>query len=182
MHGIRGMVATLLALSVAGLSARQVAGTRPATSAAARVASRSTPHLKFTATISPVVIGPGARISIALDVVPKKGMHVYAPGTQYRPVVIRLQADPSLRVHNPVYPKPTVYRFKPLNEDVLVYDAPFRLVVDVIAGDSVALRAQLRGRTQMTIKGTLDYQACDDRLCYLPASVPFQWTLRVAGE
>lgn len=35
---------------------------------------------------------------------------------------------------------------------------------------------------QMTIKGTLDYQACDDRLCYLPTSVPFQWTLRVAGE
>ena len=109
-------------------------------------------------------------------------MHVYAPGTQYRPVVIRLQANPALRVHNPVYPKPTVYRFKPLNEDVLVYDAPFRLVVDVIAGDSVALRRQLRGRTQMTIKATLDYQACDDRMCYLPASVPFQRTLRAAGQ
>ena len=182
MHGIREVVAMLLALCVAGLPARQVPGTRPATSAAARVVSRSTPHLKFTATISPVVIVPGARISIVVDVVPKKSMHVYAPGTQYRPVVIRLQADPTLRVHNPVYPKPTVYRFKPLNEDVLVYDTPFRLAVDVIAGGSVALRRKLRGRTQMTIKATLDYQACDDHMCYLPASVPFQWTLQVAGE
>jgi DsbC/DsbD-like thiol-disulfide interchange protein len=108
-------------------------------------------------------------------------MHVYAPGTQYRPVKISVHADPSLRVHNPVYPKPTVYRFKPLNEDVLVYDGPFRLVVDAIAEDSAALRAQLRGRNQITIKGTLDYQACDDRLCYLPASVPFQWTLKLDG-
>jgi Disulphide bond corrector protein DsbC len=182
MHGTRGVVAMLLALCAAGLSARQVPGALPATSAVARVVSRSTPHLKFTATISPVVIVPGARISIAFDVVPKKGMHVYAPGTKYRPVVIRLQADPALRVHNPVYPKPTVYRFKPLNEDVLVYDAPFRLVVDVTAGDSVALRTQLRGRRQMTIKGSLDYQACDDRMCYLPASVPFQWTLTVASQ
>ena len=172
----------LLALSVAALSARQAPGTRPVTSAATRAISRSTPHLRFTATISPVIIVPGARISIAVDIVPKKGMHVYAPGTQYRPVVIRLQADASLRVRNSVYPKPTVYRFKPLNEDVLVYDAPFRLVVEAIASDATALRKHLRGRNQMTIRGTLDYQACDDRMCYLPASVPFQWTLRVAGE
>ena len=172
----------LLALSVATLSARETPGTRPVTSAAARAISRSTPHLTFTASVSPGIIVPGARISIAVDVVPKKGMHVYAPGTRYRPVVIRVKGDPSLRVGNSVYPKPTVYRFKPLNEDVLVYAAPFRLVVDVLAGDATALRAHLRGRRQMTIKGTLDYQACDDRMCYLPASVPFQWTLRVAGE
>lgn len=120
-------------------------------------------------------------MTIAVDVVPKKGMHVYAPGTQYRPVAIVLQADARLRVHDPVYPKPTLYMFKPLNEEVLVYDAPFRLAVDVIAAESDAQRAQLRGRPQMTIKGTLDYQACDDRLCYLPTSVPFQWTLRVGG-
>ena len=180
MHGTRVVVAMLVALSVAGWAAGQPA--RQTRSAAARVTSRSTPHLTFTATISPVVIVPGARISIAVDVVPKKGMHVYAPGTQYRPVVIRLQGDPPLRVRNSVYPKPTVYRFKPLNEDVRVYDGPFRLVVDAIVGDATALRAHLRGRSQMTVKGTLDYQACDDRMCHLPASVPFQWTLRVAGE
>jgi DsbC/DsbD-like thiol-disulfide interchange protein len=180
MHGTRVVVAMLVALSVAGWAAGQPA--RQARSAAARVTSRSTPHLTFTATISPVVIVPGARISIAVDVVPKKGMHVYAPGTKYRPVVIRLRADPALRVRDPVYPKPTVYRFKPLNEDVLVYNGPFRLVVDVVAGDATALRAHLHGRNQLTVKGTLDYQACDDRMCYLPASVPFQWTLRVAGE
>lgn len=181
MRGTRGVVAMLLALSVAALSARQAPGTRPVTSAAARVISRSTPHLTFTATVSPGIIVPGARISIAVDVVPKKGMHVYAPGTQYRPVVIRLKGDPPLRIRNSVYPKPTVYRFKPLNQDVLVYDGPFRLVVEAIASDATALRAHLRGRRQMTIRGTLDYQACDDRMCYLPASVPFQWTLRVGG-
>ena len=196
MPGIRGVVATLLALSVAGAvvsaarpvrggvegSPRQSAGARPARSAATRAISRSTPHLKFTATISAAVIVPGSRMSIAVDVVPKKGMHVYAPGTKYRPVKIAVEADPLLRVHDPVYPKPAHYLFKPLNEDVLVYDTPFRLVVDFIAGDSDAVRAQLRNRTQMIIRATLDYQACDDRLCYLPASVPFQWTVRVAGE
>jgi cytochrome c biogenesis DsbD-like protein len=97
-------------------------------------------------------------------------------------VSIRLQPGSLLRIHGSIYPKPTLYTFKPLKEDVLVYDAPFRLVVDVVAADFDALRAELRGRSQITIKGTLDYQACDDGVCYLPASVLFQWTLKVAGR
>ena len=121
-------------------------------------------------------------MSITFDVVPKKGMHVYAPGTHYRPVAIRLDTGSLLRVHGSIYPKPARFLFKPLKEEVLVYDAPFRLALTVVAGDADALRAQLRGRTQMTIKGTFDYQACDDSVCYLPASVPFQWTLKVAGR
>ena len=145
-----------------------------------RVVSRSTPHLTFTGTISPAAVSPDARMSINFDVVPKKGMHVYAPGTPYRSVAIRLDTGSLLRVQGSIYPKPARFLFKPLREEVLVYDAPFRLALTVVAGDAEALRAQLRGRTQMTIKGTFDYQACDDSECYRPASVPFQWTLPVA--
>jgi hypothetical protein len=60
-----------------------------------------------------------------------------------------------------------------------VYDAPFRLTVKVVAGDAEALRKRRRG-PDLTIKGSLDYQACDDRICYLPTSVPFEWTLKIA--
>ena len=42
--------------------------------------------------------------------------------------------------------------------------------------------AQEREAVLPTIDGTLDYQACDDSVCYLPVSVPFQWTLKVAGR
>jgi hypothetical protein len=31
----------------------------------------------------------------------------------------------------------------------------------------------------VTIEGTLRYQACDDRMCYVPKSVPLKWTLQV---
>ncbi len=121
-------------------------------------------------------------MSIAVDVVPKKGVHVYAPGTQYRPIAIRLQADSLFRIHDAIYPKPTLYVFKPLNEEVLVYDTPFRLTVDITTGDIDAIQARLQGRSETTITGTLDYQACDDRVCFLPVSVPFQWTMRVAAR
>ena len=203
----RGAAAALLALGVwATASASQSAAQQPApqspppaspappsaatpsaqppsaTPADPRVVSRSTPHLAFTGTISAAAVAPDARLSITFDVVPKKGMHVFAPGTHYRPVAIRLDTGSLLRVHGSKYPKPTRYLFKPLNEEVLVYDAAFRLAVAVVAGDAEAMRAHLRGRTQMTVKGTFDYQVCDDSLSYPPASVPFQWILKVAGR
>jgi hypothetical protein len=31
----------------------------------------------------------------------------------------------------------------------------------------------------LTIKGTLSYQACDDRICFSPQSVPLAWTVSV---
>ena len=152
---------------------------RMATSGAGRVVSRVTPHLAFAAVLSRDVIVPGTRLSIVVDVTPKQGMHVYAPGSTYRPVAISIRPHPLLRVHDAVYPKPTVYLFKPLNEEALVYSAPFRLALDITAGNTAAQQAQLHARSRLTIKGELQYQACDETVCYLPTSVPFEWTVRI---
>jgi hypothetical protein len=38
-------------------------------------------------------------------------------------------------------------------------------------------RRALKGAKQMTIDATLDYQACDDRICYLSQSVPLSWVI-----
>jgi len=39
--------------------------------------------------------------------------------------------------------------------------------------------ARLRRTNRFIISGTLSYQACDDRLCFAPASVPVSWTFTV---
>lgn len=125
------------------------------------------------------MVEPGGRISVVVDVVPAKGMHVYAPGGQYRAITIAIAPHPLLRVHDVVYPKPTLFRFTPLNEDVLVYDAPFRLTVDVTVGGASDQRARAGAVSRLPIKGRLEYQACDETVCYLPASVPLEWTVDV---
>ena len=174
------LVALLAATLDSGLTVSAGQADKSARPAAAPAVSRTTPHLTFTATLSPGVIIAGQRMSIAVDVIPKKGMHVYAPGGDYHAVAITLARNSLLHVYDPVYPKPTLFTFKPLNEQALVYDAPFRLSVDITPGDTPAQRAALREKSQLVIKGQLDYQACDDTVCYLPKSVPFQWTAKVA--
>ena len=39
------------------------------------------------------------------------------------------------------------------------------------------VQAALRGKENVTLTGTLDFQACDDMQCFSPASVPLSWTL-----
>lgn len=72
-----------------------------------------------------------------------------------------------------------LYFFKPLNEHVPVYQRPFRVVQDVMLDPSREAAAALRDLTTMTIAATLHYQACDDKLCFSPQSVPLSWTVNV---
>ena len=75
------------------------------------------------------------------------------------------------------YPASEIYVFKPLNERVPVYQKPFTLVQDVIPEVTPEAQAAFRGTNSLTITGTLEYQACDDKLCYNPTSVPLSWTV-----
>jgi hypothetical protein len=44
---------------------------------------------------------------------------------------------------------------------------------------SNVLQPILDGDETVKIHGTLKYQACDDKICYLPQTVPLEWTLKL---
>ena len=146
---------------------------------AARAISKSTRHLAFTATLAPDIVTPGTKMSLAVDVKPKNGIHVYAPGTTYRPIAIAIEPNPALKVEHVIYPPPVSYLFKPLNESVLVYERPFRLTLGMtVAGTPAQLAALTASR--LIITGQLTYQACDATVCYLPVSMPLEWSVTIA--
>ena len=123
-------------------------------------------------------IAPGNRFSIALDVTPHAGMHVYAPGAKnYRVIALNIVTQPFVRVLPAKYPASQIYSFKPLNERVPVYQKPFTLVQEVVLEGAPQAQAAFRGKDSITLSGTLEYQACDDNICYNPTSLPLSWTL-----
>jgi DsbC/DsbD-like thiol-disulfide interchange protein len=139
----------------------------------------TTPHLTVRTTSSDTEVTPGARISLAVEITPKAGIHVYAPGGKYRPVAVRMQPQPFVRAHEMVYPRARTHFYQPLNEHALVYSEPFRLVQDLTVGEAADPSARRQTPSRLTLKGALEYQACDDSVCYLPTSVPLQWTVRI---
>jgi hypothetical protein len=138
------------------------------------------PHLRITSALTDQVAAPGTRFSIVLDIEPESRVHVYAPGvTGYKPIALTIQPQPALVVRDAHFPKADDYFFKPLNEHVPVFQKPFRLVQDLMVDPSRDAAALLKDLKTMTIAGTLNYQACDDKLCFNPQSVPLSWTIHL---
>ena len=127
-----------------------------------------TMHVKVTTSVSEKP-ARGGHVSLFVDVEPKPSMHVYAPGQDgFIVVTLTVEKDAAFIAAAPKFPTPEKLLFEPLNETQLVYSKPFRIVQDIT-------RAK---KGPLTIKGTLRYQACDDKVCYRPTSVPVEWTLR----
>jgi hypothetical protein len=139
----------------------------------------STAHLDLTTYPSDPGVAAGNRFTLVLDIVPKAGMHVYAPGaSSYRVVSVRMGAEqPFLQPLPMAYPDSEIYFFEPLNERVPVYQKPFTLLQEVVLEGTPQAQAAYRGRETLTITGALEYQACDDKICYNPESVPLSWTV-----
>jgi peroxiredoxin len=140
----------------------------------------STGQLDLATYPSDATISPGNRFSLALEIRPRTGMHIYAPGaSDYRVISLTLTPQPFVRTLPMRYPASEVYFFRPLNERVPVYQKPFTLVQEITLEASPQAQAALRGRDSLTLSGVLEYQACDDTICYSPASLPLSWTVRL---
>jgi hypothetical protein len=137
----------------------------------------STPHLEMTSYASDATIAAGNHLSLSVDITPHARMHVYAPGADsYRIVTLKIEPQPFLKMLPVKYPASQIYVFKPLNERVPTYQKPFTLVQDVVLDGAPPAQAAYRGKDSLTITGTLEYQACDDKVCFNPATVPLSWT------
>ena len=94
-------------------------------------------------------------------------------------VVIRFNMAPSEFVRfEPVnFSASATYHFEPLDEDVPVYHEAFTLLQEAVVDASAEAEAALAELDALTLSGSLDYQACDDAICYPPASIPLSFTL-----
>lgn len=111
----------------------------------------------------------GSAVSLVAEVTPKPKIHVYAPGAaDYEPIKLTIDPQPGLVVGELHYPKSTLLASDV--EKVPVYDKPFRLVQDVTVSSKTAT---------IVVKGKIEYQACDDAVCYKPATIPVSWTIGV---
>lgn len=142
----------------------------------------STDHLDLRTYASDAAAALGTRFTLALDITPKRGMHVYAPGaSNYRVIGVNITPQPHVRTSPLRYPASEIYHFVPLNERVPVYQKPFTLLMDVVPEATAEARKAFAGRNELVISGTLEYQACDDKICYNPVSLPLTWTVAMQG-
>jgi DsbC/DsbD-like thiol-disulfide interchange protein len=137
--------------------------------------SVETAHLRVATSTSTVTAAAAKRLSLYVDVTPKPDMHVYSPGQEgYIAVTLTLDAGgPVAAAGKAKFPAGEKYFMPALNETQLVYSKPFRIAQDVTIKPGAPAGP-------VTLKGSLRYQACDDKICYLPKTIPLEWTVTLA--
>ena len=130
-------------------------------------------HATVVAAPTEVAAKAGEKISLVVDVQPKPNIHVYAPGAGefYIPITVKLAAQPQLKAGKLVYPKSETMVFA--DEKVAVFAKPFQLAQEM------TLDKSLKPGATVAVSGTVNYQACDDKVCFPPESAPVSWTVTV---
>ena len=127
-----------------------------------------TPHLQARVE-GTVRVGPDGRGTVTLAVVPKAKMHVYAADARgYVPFTVRIEPATALSAGRLTYPEAEISVFAPTGESSRVYSKPFTVTGGFVL--TAAARRTLAATGTVAGAAHLSYQACDDRVCYRPAS------------
>jgi Disulphide bond corrector protein DsbC len=129
-------------------------------------------HASVTAGPDDLAVKAGTKAMLFVDVTPNPNIHVYAPGAKdFIPITVKFEPQANLKFGKLTYPKSELMPFG--DEKVPMFEKPFRLTQEI------TVQGSLKPGSSLPVKGTVNYQACTDRECYPPESIPVNWTLIV---
>jgi len=134
-------------------------------------------HLQIRSGASDATVFPGSQFTLFVDVIPLPGVHIYGqeiPGG-YQGLEVTIEQLPYLTVLASRYPEASPLTLAWTDEELTGYTNPLRVTIDVALGTRQELAAVLEAGGGVTITGTVKLQACDDRICWAPDSIPTEW-------
>ena len=120
----------------------------------------------------------GASVRAALQVKLPERFHVQSNSPRdpaFIPTVLTVDAPAGVRMTEIVFPPATDLKQVGQSEPLAVFEHEFAIGVQFEFAATVAPGA-------LDIPGRLRYQACDDRLCYPPATAEFRWIVPISGS
>ena len=119
----------------------------------------------------------GNSVRAALQVKLPERFHVQSNAPRdpaFIPTVLTVDTPAGVRVAEIVFPPATDLKQVGQSQPLAVFEHEFAIGVRFELSADVA-------RGPLDIPGRLRYQACDDRLCYPPATADFRWTVPVSA-
>lgn len=146
--------------------------------------------VKVSATATTTAAGLGNRLTVGVEIAMPKGFHVYSPeaGKEYRSLAWRMNPSQCWSIGEAVYPAAQWRKLAFSEEKLPVYEGTMRLTRELIV--QPAIRADdpsvfdlfrktcLDAQSQISASGVLEMQACDDRQCFPPKSIPLAWKFK----
>ncbi len=133
------------------------------------------PVAELTPTVEQQAIQPGQTVTLVLRVELPENMHVQSDEPRdpfVIPTLLTFTLPEGVTVEEITYPESTDFLLEGWDEPLAVFEHEFTIAVrlaldaDVSPGDIV-------------VPGSLLYQACDDRVCFAPATAAVEWHMQV---
>lgn len=156
----------------------------PGRQQASPLPSRQVQGRQLTATLgaSSDTLAPGRPVRLTLDIDLEPNMHVYAPGVDgYIPIEWKMDDSAGVQMRAPIFPRAEKLYLRAIDETVPAYRSHFRLVREITVSPGKSLKPITGASAHITVSGSLRYQACDDRVCYIPQTLKLQWTFAPGG-
>src|SRR5271155_3770722 len=137
-------------------------------------------HIGLNLYQSDAVASLGNVITLGAEISLDKEMHVYAPGVQgYKPIQLDIDPSSEYSVKEAKYPEPRIMNLPVIHESVPVFEGKFRITQELFfSSDRAFMQSVGQGKT-LTVHGNLKYQACDQKICYEPETLPVSWEVHM---
>jgi cytochrome c biogenesis protein CcdA/thiol-disulfide isomerase/thioredoxin len=154
-----------------------VVGAVLATAAIAR-AQMPPPPAELTPLVATDGVHAGEQAKLALQVTLAPGLHTNSNKLRdpnLIPITLTLEPTPGVTIDALVFPAPIDLNQAGSPQPLSVFTGEFALGVAAAIAPAV-------GPGDVVLKASLRYQACDERLCYAPKTLPVSWTLHVVPK
>jgi cytochrome c biogenesis DsbD-like protein len=131
-------------------------------------------HIDVVPSVSAATVAKGGTVTLWADVTPKPNIHVYATDKYgFSPVSLVFGVQPRVTFGKVKYPTPEGGLSPGTDMLIPMYSKPFRLT------QTATLSPSAKSGDVITISGAVNYEACNDRLCFPATSFPVTWVVTV---
>ncbi len=133
------------------------------------------PVAELTPTVEQQAIQPGQTVTLVLRVELPENIHVQSDEPRdpfVIPTLLTFTLPEGVTVEEITYPESTDFLLAGQDEPLAVFEHEFTIAV------RLALDADV-SPGEMVVPGSLLYQACDDRVCFAPATAAVEWPMYV---
>jgi hypothetical protein len=137
--------------------------------------AQSSAPLVSVAPINTVVVAPGGKASLDIQLRVNKGFHINSnkPADEFMlPTVVHLNPPQGIMIVNIDYPDGQLLALPFLSEKLSVYSGDILVKAQVRVPSSTPVGTQ-------RVHGEVKYQACDNRQCYPPKTAPLEFDVKV---
>ena len=116
--------------------------------------------------------GEAYRLAVVLEIASPWHVNANPASAGLIPTTVTLKLPAGWSLEDIDYPAGDAVRPHWASEPIRLYSGQVPIMIDVRVGENATTGP-------VTVSGNLRYQACDDRRCLAPTTLPLEWTLQV---